>query len=225
VPRGFEAPGTDRAAPARSVPELLEQAWLEVAGADPAGRGHERPNLATAHEPPPAQLDALDLACPRPATDRRRPEPDVRGGEDLRGLPETDPVGRGRRHGQPVAVSEEPELFPPLEVELVGVVEAESFDEESFDDESFDDESLDDEPSLAAPVLTAPDSLPESAFDPDFALAERSFLAQPEPLKCTVGSTNALRSVPSAPHVGQNRGPGAAMPWITSVRSPHSEHR
>jgi hypothetical protein len=49
---------------------------------------------------------------------------------------------------------------------------------------------------------------------------DRSFLAQPEPLKWTVGGVNALRSVPSAPHAGQNRGAGAWIPWITSVRVP-----
>jgi hypothetical protein len=54
---------------------------------------------------------------------------------------------------------------------------------------------------------------------------ERSFFAQPEPLKCTAGSAKALRSVPSAPHAGQNRGPGSLIPWITSVRSPQFEHR
>jgi hypothetical protein len=37
--------------------------------------------------------------------------------------------------------------------------------------------------------------------------AERSFLAQPLPLKWTVGAAIALRIVPSAPHDGQNAGP------------------
>ena len=47
---------------------------------------------------------------------------------------------------------------------------------------------------------------------------ERSFLAQPEPLKCTAAVVIAFVNVPSAPHAGQNRGPGALMPWMTSVR-------
>jgi hypothetical protein len=47
---------------------------------------------------------------------------------------------------------------------------------------------------------------------------ERSFLAQPEPLKWTAGETKALRSVSSAPHAGQNRGAGASIPWMNSVR-------
>ena len=76
------------------------------------------------------------------------------------------------------------------------------------------------------PVLAAPVSAPDSDFARAFVLAdERSFFAQPEPLKCTVGATNALLSVPSAPQTGQNRGPGALMPWITSVRSLQFEHR
>jgi hypothetical protein len=62
----------------------------------------------------------------------------------------------------------------------------------------------------------------DDAPDPDRERArladERSFLAQPEPLKCTVGDVRALCIVPSAPHAGQNRGPGAWMPWMTSVR-------
>jgi hypothetical protein len=54
---------------------------------------------------------------------------------------------------------------------------------------------------------------------------ERSFFAQPEPLKWTVGVDSALRIVPSVPHDGQNRGPSSLMPWITSVRCRHWEHR
>jgi len=46
---------------------------------------------------------------------------------------------------------------------------------------------------------------------------DRSFFAQPEPLKWTAGVVSALCSVPSAPHAGQKRGPGASIPWITSV--------
>ena len=76
------------------------------------------------------------------------------------------------------------------------------------------------------PVLAAPVSAPDSDFAGAFVLAvERSFFAQPEPLKCTEGTTNALRSVPSAPQAGQNRGLGALMLWITSVVSPQFEHR
>ena len=84
-----------------------------------------------------------------------------------------------------------------------------------------DDASPPDVPDFAVPA-----SAPDSAFARAFVLAvERSFFAQPEPLKCTDGTTNALRSVPSAPQTGQNRGPGAVIPWITSVVSPQLEHR
>jgi hypothetical protein len=41
----------------------------------------------------------------------------------------------------------------------------------------------------------------------DRDVAERSFLAQPEPLKWNVGGANAFVMVPSAPHSGQNFGP------------------
>jgi len=109
-----------------------------------------------------------------------------------------------------------PELEPPLEVEsLAG---SPGFDEA---------DPVDADPSPPElSVLAAPASVPDSDFARAFVLAnERSFFAQPEPLKWTVGATNALRSVSSAPQTGQNRGPGALMPWITSVRSPQFEHR
>lgn len=54
---------------------------------------------------------------------------------------------------------------------------------------------------------------------------DRSFFAQPEPLKCTVGVESALRIVPSAPQAGQNRGPASLMPWITSVSCRQFEQR
>jgi hypothetical protein len=74
-----------------------------------------------------------------------------------------------------------------------------------------DDESLTDDESLADD-----ESLPDRARA-RLAL-DRSFLAQPEPLKCTAGVETALRIVPSAPHAGQNRGPSESMRWITSMR-------
>ena len=76
------------------------------------------------------------------------------------------------------------------------------------------------EPELEDPSLD--DELPDSEAAAAFVRLplelERSFLAQPEPLKCTDGATKALRSVSSAPHVGQNRGAGALIPWMNSVR-------
>ena len=116
--------------------------------------------------------------------------------------------------------------MPPLE--------AESLDEPPLEAESLDEplDFVDVDPVDADPsppelsLFAAPVSAPDSDFARAFVLAvERSFFAQPEPLKCTVGATNALRMVPSAPQAGQNSGPGALMPWITSVRSPHVEHR
>jgi hypothetical protein len=76
----------------------------------------------------------------------------------------------------------------------------------------------------------------ESAESPDFAGVEavslslpvdffelagagrRSFLAQPDPLNTIDGALIALRSLPSAPHAGQNCGPGSFIPWRISVR-------
>ena len=47
---------------------------------------------------------------------------------------------------------------------------------------------------------------------------DRSFFAQPEPLKWTAGVDSALRIDPSKPHDGQKRGPASWIPWITSIR-------
>jgi len=87
------------------------------------------------------------------------------------------------------------------------------------DEDSFESEP----PSLLEPV----ESPEEEALAPDFDREplelERSFLAQPEPLKWTAGVANDFRSVPSAPQTGQKRGPGASMPWMTSVVCPQFE--
>jgi hypothetical protein len=86
-------------------------------------------------------------------------------------------------------------------------------------------DSPDDDPDAeSAPELPASpeDELPESvaaeAFVRELLELDRSFFAQPEPLKWTAGGTKALRSVSSAPQAGQNFGGGASMPWMNSVR-------
>ena len=66
-----------------SASEVLEQDRLDILGTDPARRGDERPDLAAPDEPPATELDALELAGPRPAADRGRREVDVRGGQDV----------------------------------------------------------------------------------------------------------------------------------------------
>jgi hypothetical protein len=75
---------------------------------------------------------------------------------------------------------------------------------------------------LSRDEAASPDRLSLDAPAPAFVrtplVDDRSFFAQPEPLKWTVGEDIALRIVPSTPHDGQNRGPGSWMPWITSVR-------
>lgn len=57
------------------------------------------------------------------------------------------------------------------------------------------------------------------AFDFDFVplVDDRSFFAQPEPLKWIAGAARALRSVPSAPQFGQTLGAGSLIPWRNSV--------
>jgi hypothetical protein len=70
---------------------------------------------------------------------------------------------------------------------------------------------------LVEPEEPSPDPVAAAAFVFEL-LDDRSFLAQPEPLKWTVGAANTLRSVSSAPQAGQKRGVGASMPWMNSVR-------
>src|SRR4029079_4597317 len=72
--------------------ELLEQAGLEVCGADAPRRRDERLDLPAPNEAATAELDALDLAGARPTPDRRGAEVDVRREEDPRRLLEADPV-------------------------------------------------------------------------------------------------------------------------------------
>ena len=90
-------------------------------------------------------------------------------------------------------------------------------------------DALSDDDVVASPLLLDPsdESLAgaEPALDRVPLELERSFFAQPEPLKWTAGVAKALRRVPSAPHAGQNRGPGALMPWMTSVVCPQFEQR
>jgi hypothetical protein len=77
------------------------------------------------------------------------------------------------------------------------------------------------EPSLPFSAGFSSDLSPALSADPDEAglrVAARSFLAQPDPLNRIAGLLIALRSVPSAPQLGQKRGAGSLIPWITSVR-------
>jgi hypothetical protein len=82
-------------------------------------------------------------------------------------------------------------------------------DDDSDDEPESDDDDSDDDPD-------SPEEDRDARVAPDEP--PRSFLAQPEPLKWMVGGANRLRSVPSAPHDGQNFGPGSLIPWRMSAR-------
>ena len=71
--------------------------WRSL-GTDGPRRCDQRPDLAALDVAPSAELDALELAGARPAADRRRREVDVGGLEDLGRLGQRDPVGRGAGH-------------------------------------------------------------------------------------------------------------------------------
>jgi hypothetical protein len=75
----------------------------------------------------------------------------------------------------------------------------------------------------AEPAGSAVDSVLPSLAAVDPALARRSFLAQPEPLKWTAGAAIALRTGPD-PHRGQAVGGSAWTPWMTSKRRPQAAH-
>ena len=71
----------------------------------------------------------------------------------------------------------------------------------------------------ASPTVLSPEPEPPLVAVDRARLAEdRSFFAQPEPLKWIAGVTSALRIVASVPQLGQKRGPGSLIPWITSTR-------
>src|SRR4051812_19773229 len=96
---GTVTPGPAAAPSAR---QLLEQPRLELLRVDATRRRDETAHLPASDEPPPAELDALELAVPRPRPDRRRPEPHVRRVEDLGRLGERDPIrGRARHRSVP----------------------------------------------------------------------------------------------------------------------------
>jgi hypothetical protein len=143
---------------------------------------------------------------------------DIGGFEDLRGLRKRDPV-RGRRHRA---------QSPP---ESLVRDEAAEPDPDDVDDLPLDDEaaSLDaaaestESPDFAG-VDEASPSLPVDFFELAGA-GRRSFLAQPDPLNTIDGAVIALRSLPSAPHAGQNCGPGSLIPWRISVRWPQARQR
>ena len=105
---------------------------------------------------------------------------------------------------------------------------------QSPDDAEAEDPSEVDPPlsELAEPEPDPPSDAPlpalagvSSFFDEvDRDADERSFFAQPEPLKWIAGVVNAFVIVPSAPHSGQNFGPPSWIPWTTSVRWPQALH-
>jgi hypothetical protein len=99
-----------------------------------------------------------------------------------------------------------------------GFVDGASFDDEP-DPSLLDDVSPELDPGLwpslsdelRDPPLDEPSASPWPSdvaplLDPEVAVARRSFLAQPEPLKWTAGAANALRTR-SLPQAGQAAGP------------------
>jgi hypothetical protein len=209
---------------------------LKIGGADTAWRRQQRPNLASPDEAAPTDLDALELAGPRPAADGFATEADVGRGQQIRRFGEGDPVGGGSGHRRQSAEREpesldeldEPESDEPDELEvlelsafLAGAALRSTAAEPSLDEPvRSDEDGLAVLTSLDLASLVPPSLAPALSFERAAlrALELRSFLAQPLPLKWTDGAENTLVIVPSAPHSGQKCGPSAAIPWTTSVR-------
>ena len=112
-----------------------------------------------------------------------------------------------------------------------GTVRGQSFD--GPDDVGADPDGVDPEAAVDGSDAVPPEPVPsDEAFESDERSFEafvraaelRSFFAQPEPLNTIAGGAKPLRSVPSAPHSGQNVGMGSLIPWRMSVRRPHAEH-
>ncbi len=115
----------------------------------------------------------------------------------LRPPPSVEPVPEPERVPEPEPLPE-PEL-PGVPLELAGP-----------------------EPE-AAPVPLGPDFVDDRAAVPP-PDDRRSTFAQPEPLKTIAGAVRAFRIEPSAPQLGQNRGPSSLIPWMTSVTRPQAPH-
>ena len=80
------------------------------------------------------------------------------------------------------------------------------------------------DPSVDGPSPALDEPSPLDALD-DRELdraADRSFFAQPVPLKWIDGAENALRTG-AAPQTGHVSGPAALSPWITSKRWPFGQ--
>jgi hypothetical protein len=96
--------------------------------------------------------------------------------------------------------------------------------------EAFDDPEPDEAPDAASVEfagvdLPSPSPVDDFVLEPPACAGRRSFFAQPDPLKTIDGALMALRSVPSAPQAGQNRGPVSLIPWMMSVRWPQARQR
>jgi hypothetical protein len=112
-------------------------------------------------------------------------------------------------------LSLEPRSFEPESPDAVLLAPSDPPEPEPPDPGPLVEEPLDPDPPV--PSELSPEDVPLAALARVRVALERSFFAQPVPLKWMLGATKAFRSVPSAPQAGQNRGPGASIPWMTSV--------
>jgi hypothetical protein len=105
----------------------------------------------------------------------------------------------------------------PLEVSPPPVAAGTAVSAPSDEDPAPEDEPFSDEAVPPSEALSSP--LPWE--EPDLTAVRRSRLAQPEPLKWTVGAEIAFLTGP-LPHSGQLVGGSAWTPWITSKRRPQA---
>jgi hypothetical protein len=140
-------------------------------------------------------------------------------------LPESEPEEPEELEELPESEPDEPELEPDELPEL----EPDELPESEPDELP---ESEPEELELSAARSADPPFVPFASPEPSPAAAARvlldpprSFFAQPDPLKWTVGTANCLRIVPSSPHDGQKCGPGSLIPWRMSARWSQPEQR
>ena len=205
---------------AASGPELLEQPDLQLIGAQAARRLEETTQLTALHESAPTELDRLQPSSSGPPSDRLGLEMHVRPREDLARLGQGDPVVGRRGHvGQAPFAGDggpavEPEPATGVVVEAVDVSEPADVVLPLSFGAGFASPPVDDG---VASATGSPAAFALAAV----AVDERSFLAQPDPLKCTAGAVIALRS--GRPQTGQVVGPSAVTEWITSIRWPFAQ--
>ena len=148
-----------------------------------------------------------------PPDDDDPPEDDV--------PPDEDEPSEPRDDVDPPDELEDPDDERSLDFGVSRFVGETSDDPSVEPDGSFDERSPESVEPVAEPVAE-PSSPPAAALVLDAFADDRSFFAQPVPLKWIDGAEKALRTGAAA-QTGHASGPPADRPWITSKRWPFGQ--